>query len=514
MAAWVFVITVVGTDLIFHRFFLADDEFSAWFQAAIFEQGRWNAVVSPEWCRWIQNLAPTSIVIPQPCTWHVGFLPIHSLIRAGFLALGGDRFAGPVLATVSVLLVGSIARRLWPERPHRAWIAMAVLAVSTQFLIMSMTMYAMPTHLFFALVWLWLYVVDRRWSIIALPLVGFLAMGVHSPTPHLLFVPPFLFRYVRQRRLVTAAYVIVCYAIGIVFWRTQYVSGGATIAPIDVAAISATGAAVGGFLKMPSIFDLYTSAMHLTLVATWNSPIAVICVVAACLSWSRLDAFSRDAATSLVFTVVIRALSTPIQGEGWGYRYVYANLGNFALLAACGSEILAAAIGTRRAAMLLGTSLATSLVIELPVRGIQVESIIGPYYRAYEYMSHLPAKIVVFSSGDYMWSRQLVRNDPFLRRTPLILDVQLHQDALPAACFPGRAGDASGTAKTLALNKLCFMIQSSLANWTGDELVKLYPGQVHVMRAEEVTRLGLAGTRFHILPILVDQKTLSGMQIR
>jgi hypothetical protein len=516
LAAGVLLVAVVGTNVVFHRYFLADDEYSAWFQAVIFAHGRWSAAVAPEWCRWITYLTPTTIATPQPCTWHLGFLPIHSMVRAGFMALGIDQFAGPALGAIAVVLTGAIARRLWPDKPRRAWTAMLVLATSTQLLFMSMTMFSMPTHLVFDLVWLWLYVIDTRWSVAVLPWVGVLSLGVHSPTPHLTLVPPFLLRYVRNGRLATVAYMAVVYGIGLVFWRAQLTSASGA-APSVASSISAVAATPGGMFRIPLSVGVYSHTMSATLIGTWNMPLALLCVIVAALAWKRLDTFSRDAILSIALIMAVRAFIAPYHhGEGWGYRYIYSALGLIALLSAVGAEVIGTALGTTRARRLFVAALATAVVIQLPMRAVQTEGIVRPYYRSYEFLSHQKAKIVVFRASDYMWARQLLRNDPFLRNSPLMMDMQTSATAkLPPGCATGVAPDPANGSRSASIANLISVVCGALrtaGNTVGPEveLKRLYPGQVRVVTAEELAPFGMTRFQvplsFHITPVAADSK--------
>ncbi|HEY4217812.1 MAG TPA: hypothetical protein VGM67_11790 [Gemmatimonadaceae bacterium] len=508
LAIVVLVVTAVGTNLIFHRFIFADDEYSAYFQALIFAHGKWSTTVPAEWCRWIPYITPTSIAQPQACTWHLSYLPIHSMLRALFIDAHLDWFSGPVTAAVTVLLVGATARRLWPDEPRRMWIAMAVLATSTQFLVMSMTMYSMPTHLLVASVWLWLYVVDRRWSIALLPIVGVIAMGVHSPIPHALLVPIFWLRYVRQKRYGPALYLAVVYAAGIVFWYIQIQSLRTSPGAIATAPTTAATAAIGAagavtMFHLPSMLNLYTSAMNIALIATWNTPVAVICAFVAGIAWHRLGTFERDAALTLLFVLVARAFSNSLQGEGWGYRFIYAGLGIFALLASAGTDVLVRVIGSRRTTMLLASSLTASVLVELPLRGVQVEWIIHPYYEAYNFLSHQSAEIVVFRSSEFMWGRQLLRNDPFLVKRPIIMSMNVPSErSMPADCESSGVDDAAnavgGTitvarAQAIEVQSFCTGLRAMYdsAEVPFDRLMREYPGRVRVVSRNELLALGL-----------------------
>ncbi len=416
----VFTITVVGTDVVFHRYLFSDDEYSGWFQAQIFAHGQRVATVPREWCRWIDAITPTSIAA-SGCTWQLSYSAVNSLVRAGFIVLGLDRFAGPVLAVISILLLAAICRRVWPNRPQRMWLAVIMLAASTQFLFMSMTAYAMPTHLVFALLWLWLYVIDRWWTILLLPFVSLVALAVHSPIPHGLLIPPFLLRYLWQRRFWTAGYLFAVYGIALAY-LARHVPIATTGMAMSLASPSATWAVIHSLVHVPGAVNQTATPMSIALMATWNVPMALIAVLAAFLVWRRLDTFSRDLAFSFALVMVARAFMNP-QGEGWGYRYAYAALGNFAILAALGTEIMATSIGNRRAAAVTVAALATALFVQLPLRAVQVEKIVGPYARAQSWLAGLPAKVVILPTDRVMWGRQLIRNDPFFRTAPVIVNL-------------------------------------------------------------------------------------------
>jgi hypothetical protein len=462
--AFAFVVVLVGFFLVFEQYYVVDDEYSAWFQAVIFAAGKLHGVVPPEWCGWIGAVTPTTIA-PHPlsCSWELTFLPLHSLYRSLFLALHVDYLAGPVTAAMTVALVASTARKLWPHRPERTWIAAVAIATSMQFLFMSMTMYSMPTHLLFSALWLWLYVDNRRWSIVALPWIGFIALGVHSPIPHGLWVAPFLLRFVRDKRWGAAAYVAIVYAFALAYWAGHLgyaaPSGGSAI---GLASAGATAQAVRAPFAIPGMLDRLTTVMNVALIATWSSPIALLCVIGAMLSWRSLDTTSRDLALSLCVIVVARAFASPLQGGGWGYRFVYDGLSNIALLTACGVDVLARAIGQRRASRLFVASSAAAVFVQLPMRAVQVHAIAGPYARTYHWMMQLSAKVVIFNTEDAMWGRMMLHNDPFLRESPVLAE----QSALSADAIRG--------------------------------FEQRYPGGVHIVTRAELLQFGLEAAPLRI----------------
>jgi hypothetical protein len=428
IALAVFVVTVAGTYLVFHHYPFVDDEYSGWFQSVIYSRGDRTATLPAHWCQWIASMTPTSIAIVTPCTWRLGYLPIHAWIRAGFMAAGIDAFAEPTMAALSTVLVFLVVRQAWPDRPQRAALATIFFAASTQFLMMSMTAFSMTAHLFFSMVWLWLFVRPERWALILLPWWGFLAIGVHSPHPHVLFVAPLLLKFVVERRVAATLYCGAVYFLALAYWIGRI--GGT---PTDIVSVTAGSSSavvsqavsVGRGLK----FDGITTSMSLSLFATWSVPVVLLCTLVALILWKRLDGLSRYLALSMLATLLARALFFPYQGAGWGYRYGFAVLGNLAILAAIGCEHLMEATGRRRTSVLIGAALATAVALALPLRGVQANRIVRPFYQASDWMEHLSADVVVLPANASPYASQLIRNDPFLRDSPKIMEQSVLGDA-------------------------------------------------------------------------------------
>jgi hypothetical protein len=449
MALATVAVCAIGFVVVFHRYYQADDEFSAWFQAHIFAHGDRVATVPTDWCRWMPAAMPTSIRAGGACHWELSFLPIHSMVRSVFLRLNADMFAAPVTAAISIILLASIARRVWPDKPVRTWAALLAFATSGQLLFMSMTMWSMPTHLLVALIWLRLYVEDRPWSVVLLPLVGFVALGVHSPIPHGLWVVPFLLRYWRDKRWGWATYTTLGYAVVVAYWAHEmgYGAGAAlpsatpgTLSTIGNASIAAAGAVRAPF-RMPGELHGLTTAMHISLIAAWSAPLTMILMVTAMAAWRRLDSFTRDCALGVLVIIAARFFVVTPQGEGWGYRFIYNALGNIAIVAGVGAEILAVAIGRQAMRRLVAAQCAVAILILVPLRGIQIERQIAPNARAVAWMQQLPADVVVFPWERVAWGRQMLRNDPYLRNRPVMVgQVELGDTGLAQlqARFPGR----------------------------------------------------------------------------
>jgi hypothetical protein len=256
--------------------------------------------------------------------------------------------------------------------------------------------------------------------------VGVLALGVHSPFPHGYFVVPFLLRYLRDRRLGLLGYVGAVYVAGLLWWHGYLIANAAGTAEAALAAVSpsATAGVAVHLFKLPSPELQLAAVMHLALAVTWNSPIVVALAILAMLRWRTLDNFSRDAALGIVLVLLARIfLHQYPQGVGWGYRFMHDELGTLCLLAAAGFDSLTELLGGRLARRIVVASSVAVLVLMIPWRFANVDRVVGPYRRASEYLAAIPADVVGFRPDYIPWGRQLLRNDPFLRVRPILLDI-------------------------------------------------------------------------------------------
>ena len=78
-------------------------------------------------------------------------------------------------------------------------------------------------------------------------------------------------------------------------------------------------------------------------------------------------------------------------------------------------------LGLRKAwgVFVLGTALA--LLVQFPLRCLQVESFVRPFAGAARYLQSQPYAFAVIDPARVWFAQLLVRNDPFLRNNPKIL---------------------------------------------------------------------------------------------
>lgn len=413
IAAAVLVVTVAGTFLVMHRLDFAMDEYTAGFQARIFASGQVTAPVPLQWQSLAWWMTPIFVTYQAEAhRWVAGYLPVYSMFRAVFQVLHAEWLLNPLFAATTVLLVDRVARRIWPGDDTRRLLSLAFLVTSSQFVVMSMTGYSMPAHLCLNLLWLLLYLRDDRASMALLPWVGALALGLHNPFPHALFVAPFLLRLLLRRRYGMIAYAGIVYLAAAAAWLNwlHFAADPSTI----------SGGLLASF-HLPNAMLRFVNGLNLTLLLSWQTPVLAVLLLYAMLCWRHLSATERDLAVGLILTFAFYLLFPADQGHGWGYRYVYGALGNVMLLGAAGAMLASREMDRSTLRALVVASLAISVVFQLPLRMTQASRFVQPFARANAFIRTRPAPIVAVDVSEGWYSRDLVRNDPLFQHGPVVI---------------------------------------------------------------------------------------------
>jgi hypothetical protein len=433
VAALLFIVALVTWYRVHHAVLLTMDEFTTDFQARIIARGELRATLPAEWQPYVDALAPVFTAYQGlDGGWLSQYLPGYALMRTPFVLTGLEMLLNPLLAALSVVLLAAIARRLWPDEGLRPWMALAFLVTSSEVLMTSGTAYSMPAHLALNLLWLWLYQRGdvRSWGF-ALA-VGVLALGLHNPMPHALFVAPFLLRLVRERRWRRVAAAVAVYGAGGLMW----------IAWLRMANPFARSGGPGLFsmFAIPNAIAFWLQAVNLSLLFTWHAPLFGVLAIAGVARARRWAPVMTDVALGVALTLAFYLFFPLTQGHGWGYRYAYQVLGSLALLAAAGAPSLVAAVGARRAQGLLAASFATALLVQVPLRFLQGERFVRPYAAAYRYVVSRPADVVIVHGDSIWYGRDLVRNDPHLQGQPVVLQARFITPAGRAAIERAHTG--------------------------------------------------------------------------
>jgi hypothetical protein len=414
IALAVFIISAIGTKLVCHNYGLSADENMADFQARIFLRGKISAEVPEQWIPVVRLIKPTYVdYFPGSHSWKSAYLPVYAAMRTVFQRVGLQSLLNPFLAAVTVVAVWGATRNIWPNRPDIAFVAAALLAASSQFLLMTMTAYSMPAHLALNSVWLWLYSSPDRRRFYAAPFVGVLAIGLHQPNVHILFVAPFVFRLLLDRRWRATTIFGIVYALGCagwIAWRYYY--------------LPATQAPTISYFRLLNPQMLIVQPMNLLLLIGWTSLAMPLLVV---LGFSRIwreRPIVQDAALSCLLTFGFYYFFYLDQGHGWGYRYFHSALISLAVVAAAGWERLTELVGQRLANQFVLSAVILSVFIQLPIRCYQAERFVRPYALAAGTLGSLKTDLVALNPFQAWYSADLIRNDPFLEHKPIVVAVK------------------------------------------------------------------------------------------
>jgi hypothetical protein len=387
------------------------------------------------------------------------YLPGNALLRAFFGLLGDPALTGPACAAVSIVLTYDLGRRLWPARPDAAFVGAVLLATSSQLIVTAMTPYAMSAHLALNLLWLWLFIRGRLLTDVAAAFVAFCAMGLHQFIFHPLFAAPFVARLWLTKHWARAGFYTIVYLAFAAFWG-EYLTW-----LLKLHGVAPTGSGLAARGVMGHVVDLVAAfdpaaatgftAENLVRFAAWQNPLAIgLGLVGAVLAVTKRNAFHVCLASGIVLTILAMVVLLPFQGHGWGYRYLHGLLGNLCLLAAFAWEQLVKpeSATARRAWAAMGLTTAFAVLLALPTRAMQASSFIEPYAKAHDAIASLQADVVLVDPKGLWYGQDLVRNDPFPRRGPAVLDLnlltgrQLLQlcDRYRVAIFDRSAGAALG----------------------------------------------------------------------
>jgi hypothetical protein len=441
LALFSLCVAFAGWWLVFEGYSLSRDELLADFDADILKRGHLIGPVAPAW----QGLAPAMMAIhmleiPPEAGWLSSYLPVNALLRA-FLDLVADRsLTSPLLGALAVLALYGAARRLWPERPSLPILAILLLALSPQFLVTAMTPFAMTGHLALNLVWLWLFLQDRRGSDMAAIFVGFLATGLHQIVFHPLFVLPFIGEFLLARRWKRAALYTAGYLLIGLFWTSYWqialsLSGGAP----------AVGDTAGESPVLLQRLILILTANDLTAVplmmlnlfrfAAWQHLLLLPLMLLAWPSIRRGEGIARPLAVGMVLILVLVLILLPWQGAGWGYRYLHGLIGNGCLIACYGWIRTERGMEPGRRRAIFAAASAFTLFLLLPFQLVQTHAIVRPWREASAFIENSGADIVMVSLPDVEMGNELVRNRPDLSNRPLMIEVEaLRSEQVESLC--------------------------------------------------------------------------------
>ena len=409
---------------------LSRDEQLAVFDSKIFSSG---LLAQPLPVFWQEHAAAlnTLFMLPviRPIAWVSAYLPMNAALRTVVGLVTDPSLIGPLMVALGLFSLWKCARSLWPEDREAAVVALLLYIGSGQVLFAGMTAYAMPAHLAFNLLWLWLFLLNRRITDLAALLVAFIATGLHQPLFHPLFAAPILFTLLRARNwsritLFAIGYGAICaFWLAWPGWMHGLVAGPA----------STMAAGTDYFTRLLATLSQGDSnrwqemGANLLRFFAWQHLLLLpLMVVGIAVAWH--ERLVGALTLSILLTAGVMLLILPYQGHGFGYRYLHGTIGVAILLAVYGWRWLAARQGWVRPLFVRATF--AGLVVLLPLQAWMGHGFYAPFAQIDRRITASGADYFITGENDVPCSHDLVINRPDLSNRPLRLIGEKVDEAL------------------------------------------------------------------------------------
>ncbi len=415
-------IAFAGHYLILSGHDMSRDEQMATFDAAVFARGQLVAPLGGIW-RYHAEALNTMFMYPttQTAGWISAYLPLNAALRALFGLIGDAALTGPAMLLLGAAALWGCARRIWPGDREAAVVALVLYLGSGQVLFNGMTAYAMPAHLALNLCWLWLFLRRSMPADLAALVLGFVAVGLHQPIMHPMFIAPILFLLVQERDWRRAAVYFLGYAGIGAFWAWwpnamwSLVEANA-LAPkaegIDYLSRLVAAVSQGDGLRVANMVSnllRFFAWQHLLLL-----PLLPLGIVIA-----REDRLAGALVGGILLTTTVMLIILPYQGHGFGYRYLHGLIGNFILIAVYGWMTLGEE-RTRWRSLLVRTT-AAGLVFILPLQALMAHGFYAPVAHISERIDESGGAYAIIGEADAPFAADLAINSPFLDKRPIRL---------------------------------------------------------------------------------------------
>jgi len=410
------VISAAGWFIVYHAYCLSMDEFILHWQAILYQHGDLRAFVSQKWVydHFYYAMSPAFAVVHSgsPHPWWVSlYLPAYAMTLAFAEMIHVAWLLNPLLGAFSVLFLAGCAREIFPESRVAPGLSALLLVTSSQFLLTSMSAYTWSAHLCLNLLWLCLHLKkDWRWWVWA-PIVGVVALGLHQPFPHALFVLPFLISITLRRQWRRVFWYATIYLAGCILWFEYWMWARQLIKDM----------AIFSYNPLMWIYQL----IGFVETISWNNLTLAFLVLTAIrftLYWPRII---WELATGMVLPFIFYIIT--IQGHGWGYRFFYPHLGSAILVGVYGFELLAKSEHRQKTLTCVWAGVVTAVFLFIPVRCLQAEHFIRPFAQAFDVLSHEKADFVVMEVSRGWYALDFMRNSPYLDNKPLFFVKELIQ---------------------------------------------------------------------------------------
>ena len=425
---------------------LSRDEQMVFQDAITFASGQRFMPMQPDWQRFALALN-TTFFAPgiEGKGWLSDYKPVNALIHAVFLKVNAFAWAAPVMAASSVVLVWRIALRLWPDRADVRAAACLLFVCSAQLIVTAATPYAMTAHLFFNMLWLWLFLKDRAIAHVGAIIIGALATGLHQVPYHPAFALPFCALLLWRRQYVWSALYAVSYAAIIHLWM-KYPFLPAEPGAVATTSVGALGSISSTLLGQFSGSNVAIMSSNLVRFFAWNHLLLLpLILIAATDPRVRKNPLMMAMLAAIMLTIAMKLFFRPLQGLGWGFRYMHGLIGVACLLAAEGWRRWVDS--DPKARQMLTVSTLVTIFIAWPWLALTTYRFNAPFAAVEKKIADAPTAIVIVPDRAITLvgidlADTFVFNRPDLARRPIRLRASVIADAgfLGRLCAHGTVG--------------------------------------------------------------------------
>lgn len=439
VAALTFVTLCASVFVVARNHPLAGDEFLALFQSRVFAAGQLTAEFPPDLLhRLIPTLYQWRWLIASETTGEVTsvYWPGFSLLLVPFTLIGAPWACNPLFASLSLLLMSKLARRISGDSDAAGGWALLFALGSPMFTGMALSYFSMTAHLFLNLLFAWLLLCGGRTGRLAAGVVGSLALVQSNPVPHALFALPWLVWTARQpqgrRKLLElgAGYAPLALLLGLGWWLfLRKLQGEVPVAlfPPDSSLLHRLANLLWYLhLEFRNVFTMSWDETFAKRVAeqarlwTWTVPGLPLLALAGWWLRRRL-AEANVLALSLVSTLLGYLLVSFDQGYGWGARYVHSAFGVLPVLAAGAMTSLPdAEFAGRLRAYSVRVAL-FSLIFATALRFSQIRLFMDDHLSIRPPFEAGVRQIVFVVQNYEHYTQDFLQNDPFLREPVIFM---------------------------------------------------------------------------------------------
>ncbi|MEZ5831912.1 MAG: hypothetical protein R3D05_12095 [Dongiaceae bacterium] len=460
VAVCTLAVSMIGTHAVYLGYAFSPDEWMPRLQAEIFAHGALAGNVPTEWREYGRAMYHDfAFYDPETGAVASSYRPGMAALIALFDLAGLGLYVSAFMTAGSVLLTASLARILWPDSKSAPVVAALLVATSSQALAGAMTSYAMAPHLFFNLLWLRLFLLDKWWAHVAAALCGVFTASLHQVHPHVFFAAPFFLLLLRPFRPGVLLWYGAVYAIGhlaIIGWDRMAMGDSLALGESGQLNFEQFLARVGRLAQIPNLIDWATIVAHLVRFFAWQSlalaPLLIFTVYRR--AWPPLLVLM---AASIATSLLPYPFLLPDQGHGWGYRYLHGLIGSLALIGTAGWVQMESLHdrALRRPVMLC---FAMTLAVIIPVHAFLIERTIAPWLAATKAAQAMSADVVIVDRITIFYGLEIPRNGPYAAERPVVMMINdLSADQIRRLCRnyrvaffgPGEAQQAGIPTRTL-----------------------------------------------------------------